>query len=110
MLKRWIWAVFLAPVSIVAAVFAQITENPLSAPIENHGVSVEIRELVRLPETRGRRPPEEDVNPSGWARVQFVRELPDGRRFVNDSLGFLYLVGAGNQPSVYANFSDAYPF
>jgi hypothetical protein len=30
-----------------------------------------------------------DVNPAGWARVSFVRELPDGRRFANDSRGFL---------------------
>ena len=84
MLKRWLLAVVLPFVSIAAVVFAQITENPLNMPVEHRGLSVEIRELVRLPETRGRFPPAEDVNPAGWARVQFVRDLPDGRRFVND--------------------------
>jgi hypothetical protein len=33
------------------------------------------------------RPLDQDVNPAGWARVQFVRDLPDGRRFANDSRG-----------------------
>jgi hypothetical protein len=63
---------------------AQITTNPLPAPIERRGLTVEIRDVVRLPETRGLRPADQDVNPAGWARVSFVRDLPDGRRFVND--------------------------
>ena len=47
---------------------------------------------MRLPETRGLRPADQDVKPAGWARVSFVRDLPDGRRFANDSRGFLYLL------------------
>ncbi len=71
---------------------AQITENPLPEPIQKRGIVVEIREVVRLPETRKLRPVDQDVTPTGWARVSFVRDLPDGRRFANDSRGFLYLV------------------
>jgi hypothetical protein len=52
----------------------------------------------------------QDVNPAGWARVQFVRDLPDGRRFVNDSRGFLYLLDSNNKPTVYANVAEAFPF
>ena len=37
-------------------------------------------------------PPDQDVVPSGWARVSYIRDSPDGRRFVNDSRGFLYLL------------------
>ena len=68
---------------------------------------VEIRDVVRLPDTRGMRPLDQDVNPAGWARVQFVRDLPDGRRFANDSRGLLYLLDTNNQPTVYADFASA---
>ncbi|HUE89667.1 MAG TPA: PQQ-dependent sugar dehydrogenase [Vicinamibacterales bacterium] len=92
-----------------SAIYAQIAD-PVPAHIEKRGLMVEIRDLVRLPETRGMRPPEQDVNPAGWARVSYVRDLPDGRRFVNDSRGFLYLLDRNNQPSVYANVAAVFPF
>ncbi len=67
---------------------------PIPAPIEKRGLAVEIRDVVRLPDTRGLRPLDQDVNPAGWARVSFVRDVPDGRRFANDSRGLLYLLDA----------------
>src|SRR5712691_6482819 len=88
----------------------QVTSNPIPAPIEKRGLAVEIRDLVRLPDTRGLRPLEQDVSPSGWARISFVRDLPDGRRFANDSRGFLYLLDGSNQPHVYADVATAFPF
>ncbi len=88
---------------------AQITSNPLPAPIDKHGLMVEVRDVVRLPETRNLRPVDQDVTPTGWARVSFVRDLPDGRRFANDSRGFLYLVD-GDKTSVYADVAAAFPF
>jgi hypothetical protein len=88
----------------------QITENPLPDPVVMQGLAVQVQDLVRLPETRGLRPPDQDVTPAGWARVSFVRDLPDGRRFVNDSRGFLYLLGSDNQPSMYADVAEAFPF
>src|SRR5712691_2461751 len=88
----------------------QVTSNPIPAPIEKRGLAVEIRDLVRLPDTRGLRPLEQDVSPSGWARISFVRDLPDGRRFANDSRGFLYLLDGSNQPHVYADVAAAFPF
>jgi len=99
----------LLAVSTAGAMYAQITANPLAAPVEKRGLMVEIKDLVRLPETRGRRPPEQDVVPSGWARVSYIRDAPDGRRFVNDSRGFLYLLDRNNQPSVYLNVAAAFP-
>ena len=56
------------------------------------------------------RPLDQDVNPAGWARVQFVHDLPDGRRFTNDSRGLLYLLDKNNQPSVYVNFASLFPY
>lgn len=91
------------------AIHAQMTD-PIPAPIVKRGLSVEISDVVRLPETRGMRPADEDVVPAGWARVSYVRDLPDGRRFANDSRGFLYLLDKNNQPSVYANVGAAFPF
>jgi hypothetical protein len=90
------------------AIYAQIS-NPVPAPVEKRGLMVEIGDVVRLPETRGMRPADQDVTPAGWARVSFVRDLPDGRRFTNDSRGLLYLLDRNNQPSVYANVAAAFP-
>jgi hypothetical protein len=91
------------------AIHAQIT-NPIADPVVKRGLSVEIRDLVRLPSTRGMRPADEDVVPAGWARINFVRDLPDGRRFANDSRGYLYLIDSANTPSVYADVAAAFPF
>src|SRR5207344_159158 len=96
--------------SAATAAQAQITENPLPEPIQKRGIVVEIRDVVRLPDTSKLRPVDQDVTPTGWARVSFVRDLPDGRRFANDSRGFLYLVEGGNPPMVYANVGAAFPF
>jgi hypothetical protein len=87
---------------------APITENPIPAPIEKRGLAVEIRDLVRLPRTQGLLPPEQDVN-SGYARVSFVRDAPDGRRFANDQRGFIYILEDGAEPSVYLDFRPAFP-
>ena len=87
-----------------------ITSNPIAAPITKHGLMVEVRDLVRLPDTHGLRPADQDVAPAAWARVSYVRDLPDARRFANDSRGFLYLIDRNNQPSVYANVGAAFPF
>ena len=92
-----------------AFVHAQVTD-PLPAPVEKRGLMVEIRDVVRLPDTRSMLKPDQDVNPAGWARVQFVRDLPDGRRFANDSRGLLYLLDKNNQPSVYLNFASLFPY
>src|SRR5262245_61300887 len=92
----------------IGVIHAQITANPFPAPIEKRGITVELRDVVRLPETRGMRPADQDVNPAGWARVSFVRDAPDGRRFVNDSRGFLYLLRDG-KTSVYLDFAAQVP-
>jgi hypothetical protein len=93
------------------AIRAQITSNPIPAPVEKKGIAVELRDVVRLPDTRGLRPLTEDVNPSGWARVSFVRDAPDGRRYANDSRGRLYLLAPKtNEPSIYADVAATFPF
>lgn len=94
---------------LIGSAHAQITSNPIPEPIVKRGIAVEIKDLVRLPDTRATRPADQDVMPAGWARVSYVRDLPDGRRFANDSRGFLYLIDANNQPRVYADVGAAFP-
>ena len=91
------------------AIHAQITSNPIPAPVVKRGLSVQIRDVTRLPDSRGLRPANQDVVPAGWARVSYVRDLPDGRRFANDSRGLLYLLDRNNQPAIYANVAAAFP-
>jgi Glucose / Sorbosone dehydrogenase len=99
----------LLAIGSVGALEAQITSNPIPAPIVKRGILVEVTDLVRLPDTRGVRPADQDVSPAGWARISYVRDSPDGRRFANDSRGFLYLIDGRNQPHVYANVAEAFP-
>jgi hypothetical protein len=98
-----IWATSLIVAQII------ITTNPIPTAITKRGLAVEIKDVVRLPDTRGTRPADQDVSPAGWARISYVRDLPDGRRFVNDSRGMLYVMGPNNQPKVYANVAAVFP-
>jgi hypothetical protein len=94
--------------SAAASLHGQITANPIPAPLEKRGLTVEIRDVARLPDTRGRHPGD-DVNPAGWARVSYVRDLPEGRRFANDSRGVLYLLGGDNRPGIYLDLGARFP-
>jgi hypothetical protein len=95
---------------LAGAADTPITKNPIPEPIVKRGLAVEVKDVLRLPDTRGLRPADQDVNPSGWARISYVRDLPDGRRFVNDSRGFLYLIDGSNQAHVYVDFAAAFPY
>lgn len=86
---------------------AQIAD-PIPAPVAKRGLRVEIKDVARLPDTRSIRPASED-RPADWARVSFVRELPDGRRFANDSRGRLYVFDAKNQPMLYLDLVGTFP-
>ena len=108
-MRRWLPGfLVLVAVWVGGALDAQVGV-PLPPMVEKRGLTVEIRDLARLPDTRGLRPPDQDTNPAGFARVSFVRDLPDGRRFTNDSRGFLYQLGADGKPSVYANVGSVFP-
>ena len=102
-------AIPLLAIWIASAADDPITSNPIPQPIVKHGLAVQVKDLVRLPDTRGLRPSDKDVSPAGWARVSYVRDLPDGRRFANDSRGFLYLIDSNNQPHVYADVAATFP-
>src|SRR4051794_26031264 len=109
MRARPLAATGLVALSFAAVISGQITENPIPAPVEKRGVAVEIKDVVRLPDSRAFRSLDQDVAPAGWARPNYVRDLPDGRRFANDSRGRLYLIDRNSQISIYADVAGAFP-
>ena len=110
-MRIWILLVIIPLLAIwsVGAADAPITSNPIPEPIVKRGLAVEVKDLVRLLDTRELHPADQDVEPTTWARVSYVRDLPDGRRFANDSRGLLYLIDANNEPHVYADVAAAFP-
>jgi Glucose / Sorbosone dehydrogenase len=107
--RTWLGIITLLSIQTVSAADVPITSNPIPQPIVKRGIAVEVKDVARLPDTRGLRPADKDVAPEAWARVSYVRELPDGRRFANDSRGFLYLIDSNNQPQVYADLAAMFP-
>ncbi len=105
--RMWLGIITLLAVPTVCAADGPITSNPIPEPVVKRGIAVEVKDVARLPDTRGLRPA--DVAAPGWARINYVRDLPDGRRFANDSRGFLYLIDAQNQPKVYADVGATFP-
>jgi len=87
---------------------AQIN-NPFSEPIQKQGLSVEIRQLTQLPDTSGMYSAEKDRLYAAIARIGFVRELSDGRRFVNDARGQLYFLENGTESLLYLNMAERFP-
>jgi len=81
--------------------------NSIPEPVIKKGLNVEIHEVTRLPNTRNIYPA--NMHRDGWARVNYVRELADGRRFANDTRGFLYLLNHDNSPSVYVDVGAIFP-
>jgi hypothetical protein len=99
--RMWLGIIALLVVRPAIAADEPITKNPIPEPIVKRGIAVEIKDVARLPDTRGLRPADQDVAPNAWARVSYVRDLPDGRRFANDSRGLLYRIDSSNQPHTY---------
>ena len=107
--RMWLGIIALLAVRTVSAADGPITSNPIPEPIVKRGIAVEVKDLARLPDTRGLRPADQDVAPAAWARVSYVRDLPDGRRFANDSRGLLYLIDSSNQPHTYLDVGAVFP-
>src|SRR5215468_3226141 len=107
--RMWLGIVALLVVRPAIAADEPITNNPIPEPIVKRGIAVEIKDLARLPDTRGLRPADQDVAPNAWARVSYVRDLPDGRRFANDSRGLLYRIDSSNQPHTYLDVGAIFP-
>ena len=100
---------FCIPAILAGSLTYGQVEDPIPEPIRMQGLRVEITEVARLPDSRAKHPPDEDVDPQAWARVSFVRDLADGRRFANDSRGGLYLIAEEGEPLLYVDVSEVFP-
>lgn len=83
-MRTGLWLGVFASIAVrtVYAAAAPITENPISEAVVTRGIAVEVKDLARLPDTRGFRPADHDVSPEAWARVSYVRDLADCRRYL----------------------------
>ena len=108
MYAKKIIILFGVTVCLAGGALAQIND-PIPTAVENQGLRVEITELARFPDTRGLHPETDPDLVPAYARVNFVRDLPDGRRFANDIRGLLYELDEDNQTSVYLNIADHFP-
>lgn len=66
---------------------AQLVTNPIPAPVVKGSVRIRIDNLVQMPATVSTLGSKPDNSPSARARINFLRESPDGRLFVNDLRG-----------------------
>ncbi len=94
-------------IAVSGTVFAQL-DDPVPEPIVNRGLAVRVQDVVRLPDST-RYDPAGAATTAGYARVSYVKDAPDGRRFANDSRGFLYILDGSNAPALYLNFREAMP-
>ena len=68
------------------------------------GLMVEIRNIVPSPRHARHASARSRREPDRMGTREFVRDLPDGRRFANDSRGLLYLLEGNNQTRVYSSW------
>src|SRR6185503_21015543 len=84
-MRRSVW-IAAARLAFITSADAQQVTNPIPTPIVKGSVRIQINNLVQMPATAATlgKP---DNSPSARARINFLRESPDGRLFVNDLRG-----------------------
>src|SRR6187549_317914 len=92
---------------LAAMAVGQLVTNPVPAPIITGSVRVRIDNVVQMPSTTSSLGSKPDNSPGARSRINFLRESPDGRLFVNDLRGQLYTLDANNQPHPYLDIDSA---
>jgi hypothetical protein len=106
MLKRALLSIAVCLLLFGQSAAQQVT-NPIPAPIVTGSVRVRIDNIVQMPSTTSSLGSKPDNSPGARARINFLRESPDGRLFVNDLRGQLYTLDANNQPQLYLDIDAA---
>jgi hypothetical protein len=99
-LKSLRFAVFVGTLTIASAVYGQLS-NPIPAPITKQGLRIQLEDVVQFPNSLSTLGSKPDQISSSHARINFFREAPDGRMFVNDLRGQLYCLDQNMQPQLY---------
>lgn len=81
-------------------VFGQLSD-PIPGAINKQGLRVEIAEFTTLPNTANTWGDKGDSRGSDPTRINFARHSPDGRLFVNDLRGQLYVLDGNYQATTY---------
>lgn len=79
--------------------------NPIPTPITKSGLRVGIEDWAQFPNTRntiGGKP--DRINTD--TRINFMRQAPDGRYFVNDLRGQFYVLDQNQQPQMYVDLDE----
>ncbi|MCA9237371.1 MAG: PQQ-dependent sugar dehydrogenase [Planctomycetales bacterium] len=92
--------------SCIAMRAAAQLSNPIPAPIVKQGLRVELQDVVQFPDSEPTLDGKPDHRTASRARINFFREAPDGRSFVNDLRGQLYVLDEFNQPQLYLDIDD----
>lgn len=100
MRKRYLSSIVLC-VLVTASACAQI-----STPITKQGLRVQIEDLVQMPSTTSSTGSKPSQSPGSRARINFLRESPDGRFFINDLRGQIYTLDGGNTPQLYVDIDE----
>ncbi|WP_197526760.1 PQQ-dependent sugar dehydrogenase [Botrimarina colliarenosi] len=79
----------------------------IATPVVKQGLRVEISDLVQMPATLGTVGGKGDHSSSARARINFLRESPDGRLFVNDLRGQIFTLDGANQPQLFVDVDAA---
>jgi hypothetical protein len=104
--RQMVWCAMIALLGMPAATHAQLT-NPIPQPIVKGSLRVRIENLVQMPSTTGTLGTKADHTPSARARINFLRESPDGRVWVNDLRGQLYVLDDHFQPQLFVDLDAA---
>ena len=88
---------------------AQITANPFPAPVEKRGLAVEIKRCRPTAGNAGHAAGRSGRQSVRLGADQLRARSPDGRRFVNDSRGFLYLMDSSNKMTCMVNIGEMFP-
>lgn len=84
----WICCVFFAVIAFATISSAQITKNPITEPIEKSRLSVELAEVVKIPDSGS----DNDENKAARLNLLIPPSDGSGRLFVNDMRGKLYVI------------------
>ena len=118
--RMWLGIIALVAAPAVGAANEPITKNPIPEPIVKRGIAVELKDLARLPDTRGLRPPDQDVSPAVLGarelRARSARRPPLRQRLARAAVSdrceqsaALYAdVGATFPLSVYSRLSSGF--
>ena len=109
-IRMWIGIISFLAVQIVYAADAPITSNPIPEPIVKRGIAVQVKDVARLPDTRGLRPANQDLCANRVGACELSCAIcPTAAALRTTRAGFCIWMNSNNQPQVYADLTKVFP-